>query len=129
MLKNLLFAKKKKIRLVVVLLLMLPVLIYATRLIQDIRKQAAGTNEIGIKFSPSTGTYTMGDNINLKIVVENISQRFINISGVQAVFNVGDAMIINNANCLAPFNGLPSVKIIGQQVTVFCAISPGTNPD
>ncbi|OGG02134.1 hypothetical protein A2W14_02725 [Candidatus Gottesmanbacteria bacterium RBG_16_37_8] len=128
MLKNLLSDQKKKIKLIIVLLLFLPVLIYATKLVQNMQKQAAGSNEVDVKFNPSTASYSKGDNISLKMVVQKTSQRSISISGVQAVFNVGNEMNVNNVSCLSPFTGLPFVRINSQQVTVFCAIGPGASP-
>ena len=128
MLKNVFKDKRKNLMLILILVFLLPVIIYAAQKIQEYRSRAAGTFEVDMKFNPASGTFHQEDNVSLKVVVQKTSGRNINISGIQAVINVAPEFIVNSISCLAPFTGLPFTKINGQQVTVFCAISPGVTP-
>jgi len=107
---------------------MLPVAALGAQLIRNYRSLATGSYEVGVKVVPATGSYYLGDSINVQVKINRISARAIKVSGVQAVITVGDKLQINNVSCLAPFNGLPFININGQQVTIFCAIATSTTP-
>ncbi|OGG02135.1 hypothetical protein A2W14_02730 [Candidatus Gottesmanbacteria bacterium RBG_16_37_8] len=118
----------KKLILVILLALVLPLLVLAARQIQDTRKRAAGSNEVGMRFSPASGTFTAGEQVRVKVVMHKLATRTINVSGVQAVLNVSDKFNIDSVQCEAPFNALPFVRINGQSVTLMCAIASVANP-
>ncbi|OGG05496.1 hypothetical protein A3D05_01555 [Candidatus Gottesmanbacteria bacterium RIFCSPHIGHO2_02_FULL_40_24] len=128
MLKKFKNSEKNKFFLIIALLVFIPLGIYATGLVQDIRNRAAGTNEVGLRFSPMSGIYKPGDVIDLKVTLHKLVSRSINVSGAQAVFTVSDKFNVGEVNCQSPFDGLPFVKVNGQTVTVFCAINTFTSP-
>ena len=109
--------------------LALPIFIFVVgRVNLDIRNRAAGTNEIGIGFTPGSGSYAPGTAVTVKIALHKLAQRSIIVSGAQAVINVNEKFVINGAACEAPFNGLPFTKINGTAVTVMCAVGAGSQP-
>lgn len=123
--------KQKNIKTLIILLFVviaLPILLLAASTIQDIRNRAAGTNEVAIKFSPSSGSFSATGPLSVKVVMSNLAGRAIKVSGAQAVVNVSDLFTINSATCLAPFNGLPFVRVEGTVVTVMCSIATGSTP-
>lgn len=118
----------KQLLLIVLLALALPLLVIAAMQIQELRKHAAGTNEVAVKLSPASGNFSSGQTMTIKMTLSNTAQRTINISGAQAVLSVDGKFTINSATCLSPFNGLPFTKINGTSVTVMCAIGTGSTP-
>lgn len=120
--------KNKQILITLLLALALPLLVIAAMQIQELRKQAAGTNEVMVQLSPASGNFSSGETVTIKTTLSNTAQRAINISGAQAVLSVDSKFTINSATCLSPFNGLPFTKISGTTVTVMCAIGTGSTP-
>ena len=106
------------------LALILPIIIIGVRQIQDIRNRAAGTNEVVMDLSPSSGTLTPGQQVKVKVNLTGVG-RNINISGAQATLSIDAKFTINSVVCLAPFNGLPYTRIQGTTITLMCAIGTG----
>ena len=73
--------KNKKLILVIVLALVVPLLVMAARQIQELRGRAAGSNEVGIRFSPESGTFSPGQQVTVKIAMHKLAQRSINVYG------------------------------------------------
>src|SRR3989338_3949900 len=109
-------------------LLVLPILIFAAGQIQEVRKFAAGSGEIGLRINPRSVEITRGQALTLSVNLYKSGSRSISVSGAQAVLSLDSPFIIQSATCVSPFNGLPFVKINGQSVTVMCAIASGANP-
>src|SRR3989338_3969530 len=120
--------KNKKLILIILLAGLLPLLILAARQIQELRGRAAGTSEVGVRLTPSSGTFNPGEQMTLKIAMHKLATRAINVSGAQAQILVSDKFTINSASCEAPFNSLPFTRITGQNITVMCAISSAETP-
>ena len=122
--------RKQLVTLLIVaaLIIILPLIIYVARQNQDIRNRAQGSNEIGLRFEPASGTFAPGQDVTINVAVYKTASRTINVSGVQSVLNTSTKFDIVSANCEAPFNGLPFTKINNQAVTFMCAIQTGSNP-
>lgn len=122
--------RKQLVTLLIVaaLIIILPLIIYVARQNQDIRNRAQGTNEAGLRFEPSSGTFPPGQDVTINVAMYNIGTRTINVSGAQSVLNISNKFNIVSASCEAPFDGVPFTKITNQSVTVMCAIQTGTTP-
>ncbi|KKS48014.1 hypothetical protein A3J20_06380 [Candidatus Gottesmanbacteria bacterium RIFCSPLOWO2_02_FULL_42_29] len=110
------------------LLAVLPMVIYLAMTRQDLRNRAAGSDEVGIRFSPTNIYKTEGETFDVSVNTYKIADRSIKASGVQVKLSVDDSFSINSAKCSEPFDGVPFTKIDGQSVTVICAISPASDP-
>src|SRR3989344_8793758 len=82
--------ENNKLLLILILVIILPILIIASKQVQDIRNRAAGSNEVGMRLTPSTGTFQPGQQITVKVAMHKLAQRTINISGAQSVLNVNN---------------------------------------
>ena len=120
--------QKKRLMLVAALAVTLPAVVAGAQLIKQMRSQAAGSYEVGLKVFPVSGSFHLGDNVKLQLKMNKIASRPITVSGAQAVLTVGDKFRINNATCLPPFNGLPFIRINAPEVTIFCAVSTSASP-
>ena len=122
--------RKQLVTLLIVaaLIIILPLIIYVARQNQDIRNRAQGSNEVGLRFDPASGTFAPGQDVTINVAVYKTASRTINVSGVQSDLNISTKFDIVSANCEAPFNGLPFTKINNQAVTFMCAIQTGSNP-
>lgn len=126
---NILKDKKLRKKLTITgLLLVLPLIVLGALQVQNLVKRAAGSNEVGMRFTPSSGVLTPGQQITVKVAMHKLALRTINVSGAQAVIDVSSKFVIDSADCEAPFNGLPFTKINGQSVTIMCAIATTANP-
>lgn len=128
MLKKINNGQRKSLLILILLVAGLLAAFYGAKSVQDRRSKAAGTYEVGMKVVPNSGSYNVGVNLKPQIKVNKIASRTIRISGIQAVLTIGDKFVLNGATCMTPFNGLPFVKIDGQTVTIFCAISTAAAP-
>ena len=109
-------------------LFVLPILLFAAGQIQETRKFAAGSGEIGLRISPRSAEIIQGQTVTLSVNLYKSGSRSISVSGAQAVIALDNPFNILSASCVSPFNGLPFVRISGQTVTVMCAIASGANP-
>lgn len=128
MLKKLNNGQRKSLLILFLLAVGLFAAFYGAKSVQDRRSKAAGTYEVGMKIVPNGGSYNIGTNVKLQVKINKIASRTITVSGIQAVMTIGDKFIVNGATCMTPFNGLPFVRVDGQTVTVFCAISTSAAP-
>ena len=110
------------------LLAVLPMVIYLAMTRQDLRNRAAGSDEVGIRFSPTNIYKIEGETFDVSVNAYKIAERIIKASGAQVKLSVDDSFSINSAQCTAPFDGVPFTRIDGQTVTVICAISPASDP-
>ncbi|KKS95888.1 MAG: hypothetical protein UV73_C0013G0033 [Candidatus Gottesmanbacteria bacterium GW2011_GWA2_43_14] len=117
-----------KLLLLSAVVIILPLAVYLALNRQELRERAAGSNEVDIKFTPSSGTRPLGASFEIAATVNKLAQRSISVSGVQMTVTAADQFALNSATCQAPFNGLPFVSINGQSMTVMCAISAGATP-
>lgn len=106
----------------------LPILIFAAGQIQETRKFAAGSGEIGLRINPRSVEITRSQALTLSVNLYKSGSRSISVSGAQAVITLDSPFTVLSASCVSPFNGLPFVRISGQSVTVMCAIASGANP-
>jgi len=120
--------QKRYIFFIIGAVVMLPALLLAAKNRQDIRNYAAGSGEAGVEFAPAGGNVTHNQVLTLTVNMYKIASRAISVSGAQAVFTVDSRFTIGSATCVAPFDGLPFVKVSGQSVTVMCAIASGGSP-
>lgn len=89
-----------------------------------------GTNEADVYFDPGTGIKQPGDSFEVKAMIRKTAgvNRTIRVSGAEIAFQSGKGLVINKDRsiCLAPYNGLPFIKIEGNKAVFMCAAGLGT---
>jgi hypothetical protein len=126
--KNLSIKQNILLILSLVILLSLPIAIIISNQAQDIKNFAQGTNEVDLRFTPVSLDIQKGSNVVSDIKIFKTATRNITSSGAQAILNLNSAFSNISASCVAPFNGMPFVRVNGNQVTVLCGIAFSANP-
>src|SRR3989338_6947437 len=81
----------------------LPMVVYLALTRQEIRKEAAGSNEVGIRFYPPIDVKSVGETFDITVNVYKIAQRQIIVSGAQVKIEADSSFNINSVDCQAPF--------------------------
>lgn len=127
---NLELTKKQIITLLILLglLFILPLILFLVKQRQEIRKRAAGTDEVNLFLNPSSGDKYQGETFSVNIELLKIVEREIVISGAEAVLDVDEKLIINSVSCGSSFDGLRIERIGDQKITLMCTINIATDP-
>lgn len=90
---------------------------------QELRKRAAGSNEVDITLVPGSGEQAKGQLFTVKVHLHKNATRPITISGAEAVLTIPSQLTVASASCLPPFDVTAYVTQGAQSVTLLCAIS------
>lgn len=122
------FTQKEKRNFLILggIILLILIGLVAIRQRQLIKKKAAGTGQVNLRFDlvPSSNP-VVNQPFTARIMLESPAAN-VSVSGGQATFTVSNNISINSVSihCLDPFRGIGYKNVIGQSITVMCAVPP-----